>query len=211
MDPSSTPRKGDLVRAGLTDRSGEWVEGVLTIRYVRSLSHIEVSVGDTPVDAWKVTVVQRGVATPDAMDTADPLFDDPGWRRYHDLEAAIATGLVPAARTRTGGTWAEMGARLEAAIAPMLAAGWVELPDERDRDYDGAAGDLLSYQLIRGDAHVEVGLRQDDAICVWDLADDADPGDTEDASPTLFVVDLDDFGAEAANRGWLDPPPGQPG
>lgn len=199
----SGARKGDLVRAYTDDRTGEWVEGILTIRYVALLNYIQVSGGDRFVDAATVTVIQRDVATPDAMDPDDPLFTEPGWRPYHDIDEALATGLVPLPRTRRGGTWAEMSARLDEAIAPMLAAGWVELPDQRDHDYDGDAGDLLGCQLVRGDAHLEVALREDDAIVVWDVKNSVYPDGTEDACMSFFVVEREHFQSEAAEHGRI--------
>lgn len=199
-----TPASGDHVRAVEDRRSARLVEGILYLRFVPSLSYVQVQVLTSEamftVDPRTIEVIKPAVVTIEALEVEDPITKDPSWRRIEDLaQAAAGDGLLEAHDT-TGGTWEEMFADLDAIVAPLVAAGW-KIRD-RLQEESSAHGDSVMCSLKRGRARIDVEYFHDRGLQVWDGAS----SDSDGCYPPLFgIEDATPTSAAEAFRtqGWL--------
>src|SRR5579862_1686638 len=159
-------RGGDLVRARASGRSAEVIEGVLHLRFVPLLGYVQVWVGRSQADPATVEVLERAVVDPDLLDRECGLSQDAGWRAVHDLDAAIAEGLVPAERDRQGGSWADMLGKLRELTAPLLDARWTAA-DEVHQEESWEYGDSVAIDFVRGDEAIEVELYETGEVDVF--------------------------------------------
>lgn len=209
------PGAGDRVRAIVDRRGDEVVEGILNLRYIPSLDYIQVNVvvdrNIRSVRPDSVVCLEAGCVAPEALEAIDPLYGRPGWRPVRDLADAMASGLVPPAVDRVGGSWDDLFAALRSLAAPLLAGGWEVTDTWRDESWE--YGDSVFYFFGRGDQTIELEYDEHGSLVGWPPGL-SDP-DAEDPDPPLFTID----DADAANaaeafqgQGWLNlaPPKGEP-
>jgi hypothetical protein len=203
--PGAGPMSGDLVRARTSDRDAVVVEGVLHLRYVPMLHYVQVAVdvGDLShaVDPVSVEVLTRGVVDPDFMDLRDPVFDTPGWHAEHDLEQAVAHGMVTAERVREGGSWQDLFDRLTEAVQPLVDAGWSRTGSFHRDSWE--YGDDVSYMLQRGDTEIEIQYYEYGRFDVFPSDDPIGGDDDPEPTPLLFRAETRaELDAEFTQRGW---------
>lgn len=200
------PRNGDWVRARVDTRDPTFVVGVLVLRHVPRLNYVQVCVeaGERShfVDPGSIEVLKPRLLSLEELEEGDPVTYDAGWRRFVDLDDAIAQGLVGAVREREGGTWADMVAQLDRTVAPLLAAGWSGF--HIDREESDVYGDSVTFELDRDrDEPIQIELYEYGRILVWRAEPSADP---DNPDPPLFAIDETTHTArvEAFRRaGWL--------
>ncbi len=199
-----SPASGDRVRAVEDCRSARQVEGILNLRFVPSLSYVQVEVhtsgGLFNVDPRTIKVIEPAVFTVEALEANDPITNDPSWRRIVDLAQAAEEDLLRLHDT-TGGSWEEMFADLDAIVAPLVTDGWEVL--DRLQEESSAHGDSVICSLSRGTAQIDVEYFHDRGLQVWDGASNEPDGcyplfGIEDAAPTSAA---DAF----KTQGWLPP------
>jgi hypothetical protein len=197
-------RSGDLVRARTSDRAAEVVEGILHLRLVPMLGYVQVNVGGHSVEPATVEVLECGALDPDTLDRGDPLIHDPGWRPVHDLDRAVAEGLVTPSRIRQGGTWADMFARLDTMIAPLINSGWAR--SDTDNEESAEYGDSVSCELRREDTAIWVELYEDGGIVVYPVSNEPDPDpDADTITEPLFICDEErELLAQFVAGNWVD-------
>jgi hypothetical protein len=143
-----------------------------------------------------IVVLQASGLDPEQLAARSEVFD---------LEDARSLGVLREPIERVGGTWADMFARLDRLVAPLLAAGWVVY--ETDRDQAGEDGDWACYLLQQGAGRLDVELSDRGWIDVWDVTTDVGDGDAGD-EPTPKAIettlDNDTFVHECSMLGWLD-------
>jgi hypothetical protein len=205
------PRTGDWVRALGVERDAGVIEGALHLRYVPSLDYVQVNVNRDGrlygVHASSIEVLRPGAVPVADLEANDPVRHDPGWRSVTDLDQARAEGLIREPNVRTG-TWTDMFAVLDRAVAPLLDAGWRIV--DTYQDPDSKYGDVVAYDLERGDDLIEVDCGENGWIGGWELHPSDDPDNPSGATEPSFVADgTDDEQCRAAfeQEGWLEPPP----
>jgi len=199
---------GDLVRARLSDRDTEPVEGILHLRYVPNLDYVQVNVqtdkGDAPIDPASVEVIQQSVVSPDSLDREDPLFDFPGWRAFHDLDQAITDELVLKERQRQGGTWQDLTNSLEALTQPLIDAGWQR--GEYYKEDSWEFGDSVAYDFRRNETVISVEYFEDETLDVYPVIDNSNVDDPEPTEPLFSAESQAELWAQFAQRGWTEEP-----
>ena len=196
------------MRARSSDRDAETVEGVLHLRYVPDLDDVQVNVetdkGDSPVDPASVVVIRPAVVSPDSLDRNDPLFEWPGWHAVHDLDQAIADGLVPKQRNRQGGTWQDLTNSLETLTQPLIDAGWQR--GEYYKEDSWEYGDSVAYDFLRDEAVISVEYFEDESLDVYPVVDNSDIDDPEPTVPLFSAANEAELWAQFSQRGWLEEP-----
>jgi hypothetical protein len=200
-------RAGDIVRAVIDTRDPEYVEGELDLRYVQSLNYVQVHVltddGFVSVVPESIEVLRiSGLSTEELADR---------WTVF-DLDYAVAQGLVSPTQPRVGGSWADMVARLDWLVAPLLQDGWQIIEEMQEHVEFGQ--ELVGYILEREGTKIDIELYDDGWIGAWDVADsdydlNEDPPeplirdwwDIDDESDAGRLSLKDDFTAV----GWLSP------
>jgi hypothetical protein len=181
-----SPASGDRVSAVEDRRAARHVQGILNLRFVPSLSYVQVEVltseGLFDVDPRTIEVIEPAVATIEALEADDPITKDPSWRRIVNLAQAAEEDLLEL-HDITGGTWEEMFADLDAIVAPLVTDGWEIL--DRLQEESSAHGDSVMCSLKRGRTHIDVELFHDSGLQVWDGAS----SEAEGCYPPLFVIE----------------------
>jgi hypothetical protein len=200
------PRTGDLVRARTDERDATVVEGVLQLSFVPAWNYMQVLVlddeGPKHVDPDSIEVLKAGVILPEDLER-DDLRDDPDWHPIRDLAEAQASGLVHPARDYAGATWADLFARGDRLVQPLVDSGWVVT----DRHAEPAHGPTqgVMYSLERASELIDVQNFEDGTVDVYPGGDN--PDQTDDAEPTepLFTVNTDaEAQSEFSARGWSE-------
>ena len=200
---------GDLVRAETVERDARIVEGILHLRYV-PLGYVQVNVEDSdgshPVDPASVVVVESGVVSADALDDADPLRSDPGWRAVHDLERAIIEERLPKKRQRRGGRWRDLFDSLDVLVQPLVDAGWQR--GESYQEDSSEYGDSVAYAFRRNELEISVEYFEDGGLTVYPASTQTDEDDSEPTEPLFFADGAGELWGEFRIRGWLVPSDG---
>lgn len=199
-----SPASGDRVRAVEERRSARHVEGILYLRFVPSLSYVQVEVLTSEamfdVDPRTIEVIEPAVVTIEALEAKDPITQDPSWRRILDLAQAAEEGGLLESLDLTGGTWEEMFADLDAIVTPLVADGWEVL--DRLQEESSTHGDSVLCSLKRGRTAIDVEYFNDRWLQVWDGAS----SDPNNCDPPLFEIE-DATPTSAAEmfrtQGWL--------
>ena len=196
------------MRARTADREATEVEGVLHLRYVPALNYVQVNLlKDGAVfdaDPRSIQVLDPGVEPPERLEEVDPLRGDADWRPIRDLDAAQAAGLVPATRDYGGVTWADLFARGDKLVQPLVDAGWVVTERHAERTF--GVPDSVMYSLNRMGELVDVERFEDDHVTVYPGGEMPYERDEDDVQEPLFAAKSDvETAAEFARRGWLKP------
>lgn len=178
-----------VVRALSDDREQQVVEGILILRLVETLNYVQVTVRS---EDESVSVRPSSIEVLRPSDIS--VEHDEG---QSDLAGATQAGLIKPEWTQPGGTWEEMTAALDSAVAALLGAGWAIV--DTFAEVSSEHGDSVGYDLRRGDVTIEIEYYCDRDVVAWP----AGTNDEESSEPFWRVP-----GGQVVDRyrsaGWLD-------
>jgi hypothetical protein len=181
------------------------LEGILHLEWWHSRDCARALVQDTPVIARSIEVLEAGVVPADSFDAEDKKAAWPSteyWRPVHDLDEALAQGLLCHECLREPKFREDTAARTTEAIGPLLEAGW-QLDVEDRSTWDQVF--TVSKSLERDGTGVEVTCFEDNSwVTVYTYPSDYEGDPDNPMEPAFECGSLDELWSYFADQGWLD-------